>query len=668
VNPFLLLKILLLFFACACTRDIPFGVKKTLDLAGENRQELERVLEHYRQNDSDSLKLKATRFLIENMPGHVSYDSTSLDRYRPVIDTINAMRSRGLSLGVIKEKVNPLMDSLITVYPLADVYSKREDDLSHIKSGMLISNIDLAFKYYDHNPFKDSILFDDFLEYVLPYRIQDGYCLEDWRSFFTQHYSIEQNTSGVHQLCDSLLCNFNDVALGWRVADNFPYIKLDDYLKSKVTHCSQKCWFNCLLLRSFGIPVAIDFVPACRVHESGHEWNTLKLKGGFYPFEPFWLDSMRYLKAIYSRKRTHPTIGPIQFPKVYRETFARSTSQLLEHALKTGEEIPPLFRKPFITDVTGEYFQTYDITVGGIKNMAGLNYAYACVMGSSLTWVPVGYGEIKRGKAIFNSMGTGNVYLPCKYQFNSLVPIAYPILLNDDGSQSFLCPDTIHTRKIDITHVAYPRPELKDYKQAFIGAAIEASNDPDFEKSEILFRMNRAYDAGVWSISLNTKSSCRFIRLSLPCKKLKLNEIKFFIRNREGEKEIKGKLISSSPADSMVFKKTVDDDLLTAAVFTSIKDQDGTAKEIWFGYDFGKPVIPGRFEFYFAFDANIRKEGVYELLYWDFGWKSLGIKKADATLISFDHVPANTLLMIRIHDTGKYSRIFTYSEGKQHWW
>jgi hypothetical protein len=76
------------------------------------------------------------------------------------------------------------MDSLIVVYPLSDVYSKREDDLSHIKSGMLNSNIDLAFKYYDQNPFKDSILFEDFLEYVLPYRIQNGYYLENWRSFF----------------------------------------------------------------------------------------------------------------------------------------------------------------------------------------------------------------------------------------------------------------------------------------------------------------------------------------------------------------------------------------------------------------------------------------------------------------------------------------------------
>jgi hypothetical protein len=108
--------------------------------------------------------------------------------------------------------------------------------------------------------------------------------------------------------------------------------------------------------------------------------------------------------------------------------------------------------------------------------------------------------------------------------------------------------------------------------------------------------------------------------------------------------------------------------LLTAAVFTSIKNQNGTPEGTWFGYDFGESVTLSRFEFYFVFDANIRKEGIYELLYWDFGWKTLGTKRAASPQISFDHVPENALLMIKIHDTEKYSRIFTYSDGKQAWW
>lgn len=47
-------------------------LEKTLDLAQSNRGELEKVIQYYSQNEADSLKLKAARFLIMNMPGHYS--------------------------------------------------------------------------------------------------------------------------------------------------------------------------------------------------------------------------------------------------------------------------------------------------------------------------------------------------------------------------------------------------------------------------------------------------------------------------------------------------------------------------------------------------------------------------------------------------------------------
>ena len=44
-------------------------MEKALEISGTNRAELEKVLEHYRE---DSLKLRAARFLIENMQYHFS--------------------------------------------------------------------------------------------------------------------------------------------------------------------------------------------------------------------------------------------------------------------------------------------------------------------------------------------------------------------------------------------------------------------------------------------------------------------------------------------------------------------------------------------------------------------------------------------------------------------
>ncbi len=43
------------------------ALEKTLDAAGSNRVQLEKVLIHYKENDPDPLKYKAASFLISNM-------------------------------------------------------------------------------------------------------------------------------------------------------------------------------------------------------------------------------------------------------------------------------------------------------------------------------------------------------------------------------------------------------------------------------------------------------------------------------------------------------------------------------------------------------------------------------------------------------------------------
>ena len=55
------------------------SLETVLQVAGENRQELEKVLRYYKKNSSDSLKYKAACFLIENMPFYTYSDGEQLD-------------------------------------------------------------------------------------------------------------------------------------------------------------------------------------------------------------------------------------------------------------------------------------------------------------------------------------------------------------------------------------------------------------------------------------------------------------------------------------------------------------------------------------------------------------------------------------------------------------
>ena len=65
----LLFVILSILTSCSMQKPKGVSLEHALSMAGENRVELEKVLEYYK---NDSLKLEAARFLIRNMPFHFS--------------------------------------------------------------------------------------------------------------------------------------------------------------------------------------------------------------------------------------------------------------------------------------------------------------------------------------------------------------------------------------------------------------------------------------------------------------------------------------------------------------------------------------------------------------------------------------------------------------------
>lgn len=60
------------FLTLSCQKKYSQSILQSLELAGDNRDELEKVLRHYEEDKNDSLKLKAAMFLIENMKYHSS--------------------------------------------------------------------------------------------------------------------------------------------------------------------------------------------------------------------------------------------------------------------------------------------------------------------------------------------------------------------------------------------------------------------------------------------------------------------------------------------------------------------------------------------------------------------------------------------------------------------
>ena len=156
---------------CVLISCTPSKLEQALQLAGDNRTELERVLDHYSRNKTDSLKYRAARFLIENMPQHYTFVGEEMKLYyeaiAPLIKVANAH-----TLDSIKSCLKPAGSTFLSNKPT------KAADITHIKADYLINHIDQIFKTRDY-PWNKNISFQEFCEYVLPYRI-DHEPIEDW--------------------------------------------------------------------------------------------------------------------------------------------------------------------------------------------------------------------------------------------------------------------------------------------------------------------------------------------------------------------------------------------------------------------------------------------------------------------------------------------------------
>lgn len=83
----LLLPLFGLFFLFSCTSTEDKDVSSALELAGNNRAELQKVLDHYSKPE-DSLKLRAAEYLIVNMAGKYTVTSAALEAYEDLIPRI----------------------------------------------------------------------------------------------------------------------------------------------------------------------------------------------------------------------------------------------------------------------------------------------------------------------------------------------------------------------------------------------------------------------------------------------------------------------------------------------------------------------------------------------------------------------------------------------------
>jgi hypothetical protein len=697
----------------------PKPLEGIFEKAGYNQFELKKVIRHYSRSPKDSLKKRAAIFLIKNMDLYSSYRSRSWDNCQKELT--------GLFIKECNEdKLNQGFDSIYKKYDLSDVVYI--SDLKRVKAQFLIKNIDYAFEKWKIS-YAKQLNFDEFCEYVLPYRAGNA-PLCDWHSIFNAQYvpnlisliNKPKHTISAEDICMKLRI-VKDGCLHPSPPD-MPDYNIPTLLNAKVGACKQFCLKAILSARCMGVPVAIDFTPQWANRSMGHEWNVLITPKG----KPLCFGVNDKCKLGMHIENVPDRIPP----KVYRKTFGRQKESLA--MVHGNEEIPPSLSSPCMKDITRDYYATVDIVVNlDVRPPARNHFVYLAVFNNK-EWIPVSWSYLHGNKVKFKDLHKGIVCLPGYFYNRQFLPAAPPFIINNSGKPILLIPNLKKQQTLVLCR-KYQNALVNDYCKNMIGGVFQGANKADFSDAVNLFTIREQPDACYNALKIRKASSCKYFRyLAAKQKTCNIAEIEVYalashskLRGkilggyklspdsiaglpplvtvpryiRKPDKQQKMTLSISSLSCTIMYKQPLRHsnrytsffyDLVGSSISTGITSSkvktdtryanafDGDpltnyvregCEQTWVGLEFDKPNRIERIVYLPRNDDNgIRYGDIYELFFWDKNWVSLGKQTGnnETYRLTYQKAPIDALFLLRNLTRGNEERIFTYEKGKQVWW
>lgn len=633
---------LILLSSVSCRHNAP-TLEQALQQAGENRAELEKVLDHYRQNPADSQKYRAAEYLIRYMPFHTSVGG-AYEAYYDIVDSLLSLPDRTEAMKQIERVSDSLKPQVCT-----------QRDIQVVSADYLIRNIEAAFEDWKHTGWAGHLNFDQFCEYLLPYKCIDTQPLDDWREAM-KNVCRSESYDQIQQNYDY---EFNPLASVSRVngtmkAGISPQIWLHDLKFMPITRPTTfmkmnggTCWDYAIsaiqLMRSKGLPVAIDFTPQWPDRIYGHSWcSVCTTRGINLMFNPF-ASNPNYPHYVYAR-----------YSKIFRQTY--KVNDELYRLLSRGVGMPVQVIHLCTEDVTHEYERTSDLKIRLFPEYKREKLAYIATFDNN-KWVPVYWGEVRRGYALFRNMGRDITYLAMAYRDKNLEPASLPFTVSALGEIRYIEADTARRQRVVLDR-KNPMYQHVFYKTEYLGnGLIEASDRPDFRDADTVASVSR------WKMTSGTESlSCRPYRYwrlrAVGEDEYDMAEIYFY---RKGE-PVKGRMIDSGKSLDREHRAEhiADNDPET---YCRVKGTD-----YWVGFDFGEPVGLDRISYIRRGDGNAICVGdTYDIYYWDNRkWVLSDTQTAADVTLETDRLPAGGLYFIR-GDRGYSQRIFTWENDRVYW-
>jgi len=669
--------ILLIISACKQDSD---KLEQAFNQADDNKEELQKVLDYYSQKPQDSLKLRASIFLIENMIGHFGYEGEEIDQYSVIFKLIDSLSHNDQKVTLDQKEY--IIDSVTNVLGIMQSEkAQKVADLETINTKFLIDNIESAFHAWENAPWFKEVPFDDFCAYILPYRIKHER-LEYWRSFYynqyKDHITYSSDITTAYEHFDWLLNQGFDLSLAFE--NYLPYdLSMKDIEKGKIGSCTNISFFVVNGMRAVGLPVAYDYImhwgsvnnrhymPALVSRSNKRDlitngnikkdtWKLVNFSSEFVSYRHNFVPSELPEDVYIQYNKT--------IPKVYRYMYSRS--DLLDSINKNVSDryIAPEFKNVHLMDVTSEYLTVADVDVRVDPRAENHGVGYLCVFDIA-GWQPVAISGISDGHLTFKDVGKNVVFLPTVYEDGVHIPIGPPFFVDSTGTVKKIIADRKKSRRVNLTR-KYPLLAYTAYHTEILkNGRFEGANNPDFSDATTLYKINN-YPFFVNFVKSGSNRKVRYVRYVAPAdadfEADNIAEVTFYGEHR---KRLQGKLIGMEGTDGHEIEKAFDQNL--ASFYENKNTRNG-----WIGMDLGQgneQEIKG-ISFCPRNDTNnIIPDNIYELFYWGDGrWISLGRQTATDYSLRYEHVPKNALFWLRCLSSGREERIFTYGDCGQIWW
>lgn len=612
-------------------------------------ERIHELAEEYAKEYADSRIINIADLLTDNVAEHRGMGE---DLHQYCIDCHSAWSQSSKTVAELMDSINVIKDG--TVLSPSDYKSDCETaDVDDLWAYIVDS-----YRLLNHSRWSRSVNFQDFLDFVVPYRVNEEPLNTMWRQTLTDKYpdifshnSIDTILS-IPKAANEAMKIWNGKPFKW--TDNLPHGGLGvQGVFIKAGNCRDYSDAAVFLMRALGIPAGIDMMFAREGAQSSHYWAfILDENGKTYvstPEIPMWYDS---------RLLNRPA------NKVYRITFAKQLP-LFDGTRDSEYCLHPRFRNGHLRDVTHAYFDVANLEISmQDKSIRDDSPVYLCNAARN-HWSPIAVGKSAGGKAVFSDVAAcGDACIVARWDGANLISLTSPFLIDEDFKPRFF---TTSDRFIEAhIYCKYPLSEKNgDVVDRVIGGRIEGSNNKDFRNLDILHTISSSPKRKITKVKLATGKKYRYLRyVGADSTYCNIGEVEVYADGSDGN-IAPGCPTFGTPGDKSgkgthEYPNVFDGDLYTSFDY---KDPSGG----WSAVDLGKPKIITSIAYSPRNRDNyIRSGDLYELFFWsDSGniWISLGKQMADSDELVYN-VPQGALLFLKNHTRGVNECVFEYDADR----